>query len=344
MNPYALCLLLCALCCTAFLCAPCRADAERIVVVEDGDVLTRALRTSLSSWRVQVSHVPVASAQAFDDVLASELAAREGASAVVWLEGQSQHATLHVLVTQPKQSLVRASEDAWPLDAPAAAALALSVKAALRNTPLASLEEPKPQAVLSPVQTLPSAPTPPTSSRRGAPLFRLELSAGVGSRLAYETAARPLFAASVSVFEPWLTKTRLGLFVEARLMLAAQVSERELSADFSARTLAAGARLRMPLLDRLHAEGALHAGVLQTQLEGRARAGTERFDVTRVNPLLGGSFGVEVALTPHLSLLPRLYADALLRNQRYFGSGSEVQLHSRRWSLGGLLGLGWRLP
>lgn len=147
--------------------------SPKVVVLSGNPTLDRALRMSLSPWRMRLevvtarspgSNMPISAMRA--RVLAQELSA----DALVWIAETPEGAALWVHDARTGNVTARTTPSP-PFDIPTAAALALSVKTVLRASGLApdgrdtsgeASEPPLPRTPVSrPPQVIPQEPAPP---------------------------------------------------------------------------------------------------------------------------------------------------------------------------------------
>jgi hypothetical protein len=320
--------------------APCAAEVRTLRVVDDGHMLREALETSLSSWGVRVT------------------AAADGAppDAEVVLSACAEELCLRLRVHAPPldQSW---TVPATQLDPETAAALALGIKARLRNGAAlpprpATADEPAAQtaqeAELAAVAAAPDTPAPavqpapsPASPARPAadvsspqvstprspqalPALRFALGAGLLAAPLDAGGALPRLEGGVSVM-PWRHGgLSLGASLDGAAHLPRTVRSSGVRASFSASELTAGLRGLYTLGPRITLDVTAHAGVLFTHIDGQRASTGERFDTTRRAALLGGALGLSIALSRRWALAPRVTVDARPRTLRYLIADAPV--------------------
>jgi hypothetical protein len=118
--------------------------AHRVVLVRPGPALEGAARTALEPWAIEIAVVdgpsPGATAPRANET-ARELALAHAAGAVVWVSQSEQAYAVWVYDFETDQVVSRRLAGPPPFDAPAAAAVALSVKTLLRHSAAAPESE-----------------------------------------------------------------------------------------------------------------------------------------------------------------------------------------------------------
>ncbi len=137
----------------------------RIALVNPGAELERAVRVALEPWNVRVivsdqSREPTAPRA---NQLARELALSHGASAAAWISKHGQGYALWVYDVASNRAVSRRLTTSPPFDAPAAAAVALSLKTLLRHSASA------PEGERYGAVRQPEAPAPPLSEEASLP-------------------------------------------------------------------------------------------------------------------------------------------------------------------------------
>lgn len=319
--------------------APCAAEVHTLRVVEDGRRLREALETSLASWGVRVT--------------AAADASLPDAEVVVTRCGEELCLTLHVEAPPLAQSwAVHAPE----LDAEAAAAIALGIKARLRNgaaLPLApnpAASEPAappapqpdnvsapPQPEASPPPLAPSAPPSPahTSAPRSpgvdAPrprpvlaALRVALGAGLLSTTLGGGGPLPRVEGRLGIL-PWQRGPfALGASLGAAGHVPITLRASGVRASFGVSELTAGVRGQYALGARFAVDVGAHVGVLFTRIVGERESTDERFDRARRGALLAGTVGLPIAMSRHWALVPLLTLHARPRTQRYLVADAPV--------------------
>jgi hypothetical protein len=326
--------------------------AAVVVLLELGPELSCALVTALGPWglRVVASAAPNPGPSMPSSALAAQQVAQaRGARAVVWLARDAQGFALWVYDARSDRSLARPAPSP-PLDASAAAALALSVKTVLRLVglaPSASAAEPP-----SPPRDAASVPPPPdtttavtpsaTGTTRAVAAWQVGVDAGVRFGPLGVGPPDARYGAEVR-WSPWAsaggpTQSWLGLRFESGAPHRIRGERLEGQLWDSAPALALGVRheLAPALALGLSGVAALHV----TSLSGVARELDVAVDDTHLNPTLGAAAELSVRLgRPALALQPA--AELWLRGQRYLVDTAPV-LETRRIS--GRLTLALQLP
>lgn len=298
------------------------AAGQQILVLEQGDVLARALRVALASWGSDVQRAGEADSP-HTPRAAARFARAHRAAALIWFERESSPPLLKIYVAERGEISAQPLHEAPPFTEEAAAAVALSVKTVLRNSALA------PEAERSP----PPAPA--------LPLVRFELALGARSAPSANTSARPRYAAALALFEPWWSRRRLGLSLEAALSQRADFEAPVARGSLSELWIAIGARGLLPLARILDLELAAAYELQRTRIEGQDEL-ARGFSEARVNSGVGFGLALDFRVARRAFVAPRFGAHVILRPERYW-VGDALVLELARVALEGTLraGVGW---
>jgi hypothetical protein len=301
-----------------------RAASEQILVLEQGDAVSRALRVALDSWGSDVRLLDprsVASLRRTRD--AARLARDHGAAALIWFDRSAAPPMLNVYVVERDEITAQELRDAPPLTEEAAAAVALSIKTVLRNSAIAPEAE----------RTPPPAPA--------LPRVRFELGLGVRSAPSADTQPRLRYGAAVALFEPWWSRGRLGLSFEAAFSQSAAFEAGAARGSLSEFWFAFAPRGLVPLARFLDLELSAAYELERTQIEGQDEL-QRSFAASRVNSSLGFGLALDFRVARRVFVAPRFGVHRILQPQRYF-VGDELVLELARVALEGALrvGVGW---
>jgi hypothetical protein len=319
--------------------------AARVLLLELGPTLSRALLTALDPWglRVVEGRASNPGPSMPSSALAAQRIARQcAARAVVWLARDADGFALWVYDAESDRSLARPAP-APPFDASAAAALALSVKTVLRLVGLA----PQPASAPAPTPREPGSSTPPSAkppdgAAAEADRAAWQVGAHAGVRFGPFGVREPdaRYGALVH-WSPWAaaggTRPWVGLAFEAGS------AHRVHGPRFDGQVWDPAAELDLGVTQALTPWLALGSSVAAalhvSMLSGVARELASVED-TRFNPTLraGGELQLELG-RPVLAL--RTGAELWLRSQRYLVQKTSV-LESRRASV--QLSLAVQLP
>jgi len=269
------------------------AGPRRIAVLEPDDELVRAITLSLSPWDVETTRSDATPPELSDPAAverATRLARRLQVEAVIWISRTEQATLLWVFDAATGNVTARMLAEAPPFDGAAAAAVALSVKTALRTSSIAP-----------PAERFGAEIAPATAHHALA--FEL---GGAGHWISEQALEARFELGAVA----WLLlERRLGVALELSAGPGVSVGDERFRGRY--RELGAGGELRLrllgapPLSAALSFGGALH----WTRLEGTLTASTLHRDVTRRSAALdaeallnvdvggGAYFGVSAGLT-----------------------------------------------
>lgn len=268
------------------------AAARRVVIEDAGAPLLDAARVALQPWGVEV--LPRSPLRPGD--------------AEVRLRDDGDGTRLEVRLPDERVELTRRLPVRRPLDPPGAAAVALSLKTLLRNTPLAPAEE--------------RLPTPPPAP----PAWRLGL--GLGARLlAFEPSSAE---ARLDLRATWFPELPgggrpIGVGLEVSGGLPVPVDRVDLDAWHHTVDLVAQAEGRLPVADRWLLAASIGLGGRLGVLDGEvAQAGGGAVTVVRVDPLARVAAELVARPLPRLELGLRVGTAIPLRRQAYRVRGREA--------------------
>jgi hypothetical protein len=282
-------------------------DARRVALLDPDAELLRSATLALSPWALQVVSLqvpPLPRSLPEAAVDARALAERLDLGAVVWVSVADGSSAVWVYDAETQRVSSRVQAQVPPFDAPAAAAVALSLKTLLRATDLAPQSERFGAA--------------PPARPRWPGLLRLEV--GAGARV---------FAASD--LEPWLLLGAVlwperdrggwGVSVCGGLTTGAGIATASLSGVLREVALSAALQRWVTLGDALALVPFAGASARLTRLDATVTGASAPVAVTRVDPSLDAGVELPVLALPPLDVAPYAGASYLLRYQRYLVGG-----------------------
>ncbi len=289
-----------ALLCTLTVSVAAAAPRRRVVLVRPDAELLRSTLISLSSWDIEVvaaeSSAPSASPPGVQE-RAADVARSLQADVVSWISGVDPAVLwTYDAETHRLGSSVLAARPPW--DGPAAAAVALSLKALLRSSAVAPPNERFATAE-------PALPRPST----------IRLEAGVGSRFVPSETASAWGALGVSLW-PRSVDERIGFGVVVSAGPSARVQTPNVDGHFSDVSVRSSVRSRIRIGSRFALEPSLAGTVHWTTFDGTLAEGAGPFQDVRIDP------SIDVALTADatlggLSVGVQASFGVLLRYQHY---------------------------
>ncbi len=289
------------------------AGPPRVIVLQPEDELLRALSLALSPWGVETarSDAPPPRASQPEAVEGASLLARSsGAAAVIWVSSTTHGSLVWVFDARTGEIATRMLEQRRPLDGPAAAAVALSVKTVLRSSVIA------PPAERFGAQPSPLGEVQPTSldeARRSA----LEL--GLGGQFAGEG---ELGLRGELVGLLWLSAARrFGLSLELSSGPGLRVDDAAFEGRYDEVVAGAKAHLRLLRSSSFSFVASVGGAAHWTKLSGVLVDSSIERKVSRVGP----SFDVETSASVELG--GGMYVGASL--------GALYSVHSRRYLVEG---------
>lgn len=172
------------------------ADTTRVLLIDPGSELERAVRAALEPWQLAISVISApspGSSAPLSHQRASALAAREQAATVVWISTHEAGYALWIYDVTSQHVHARPLSSAPPYEGPQAAAAALTLKTLLRHSESAPREqrfgaEPREAAQPEPTRpkaALPAARPPSTSQVTPRGPSRIEPDAAPAARFAF---------------------------------------------------------------------------------------------------------------------------------------------------------------
>jgi hypothetical protein len=292
------------------------ATSPRVLYLGADPELSRALEVALGPWGVTV--VATRDTPPENWAAAGELATVVDADALVWIATVSGGPALHVYdrTVQQLVLVVRPLDEAPPYDAPAAAAVALTVKTVLRLGRVAPAEE---RVAVTDGAWRSRRPTNP----------RWRVDSALGSRIAGDDAE--LRSTIGLTWSPG--GGRLGLGATVALGPGVAVDVPEFAGRHTGTGFAAAAHWRFPS-DGVFFEPALGLTVSRATLDGVALGSDVRAHVVRWNPGAVAQLALG-ARTGHVELALVGAAGLTFRRQRFLLDGDLLyEVPALDWHLG----------
>lgn len=307
------------------------ASSGRVVVIDVEPRVVDALVVALSPWSLTVVRAPGPSP--VEEIEAATARARvvaadEHAGAVVWIAAPRPpelQATLWVYDAETLELTVRPLSVWAPFDDAGAAAVALSVKTILRDSPLLAQETTPPP---SPVPVAPPAPSSfaPSAPHRAAPAsiaWRFETLLGARAPTGAGAVVEPRAAIGGSMW-PSALGGLAGLGLELQAGSGVSVGTPAFQGELRGASLELTARLRVQARRWFAFEFQGGPALWLTSLDGQARASGATLHALRVDPALDASAVADLAVAARIDLGLALGASALLRFQRYALDGAPL--------------------
>jgi hypothetical protein len=315
----------------ATLAAPeAAASTGRVVVIDVDPRVIDALVVALSPWSLTVVRAPGPSPTDEIDAATARargVAAEEHAGAVVWIaapRAPESQATLWVYDAETLELSVRPLSVSAPFDDVGAAAVALSVKTILRDSPLLA------QEALPALPTAPVLAAPPPASPAGrAPAspgpfsWRFETVLGVRAPTGSGAAVEPRAAIGASLW-PATLGGHAGLGLQLQAGSGVSVGKPDFQGELRGASLEVTVRLRAPARPWLAFELQVGPALWLTSLDGQALDSGATLHAVRVDPALDAGAVADLALAAHVGLGLALGGSALLRFQRYALDGAPL--------------------
>jgi hypothetical protein len=314
-------------------CAPdAAASSGRVVVIDVEARVIDALVVALSPWSLTVVRAPGPSP--VEEIEAATARARvvaadEHAGAVVWIAAPRPpelQATLWVYDAETLELTVRPLSVWAPFDDAGAAAVALSVKTILRDSPLLAAETAPPPPSLTTV----APPAPPSFAPSGpAPAppasiaWRFETLLGARAPTGAGAAVEPRAAIGGSLWPSAMGGAGLGLELQAGSGVAVGTPT-VFQGELRGASLELTARFRLQARRWLAFEFQGGPAVWLTSLDGQARASGATVHALRVDPALDASVVADLAVAARIDLGLALGTSAFLRFQRYALDGTPL--------------------
>jgi hypothetical protein len=283
-------------------------ETRRVALLNADAELVRAVSIALSPWALQVVALdaqppPPWVPEAADE--ARELSVSLDAGAVVWVSVTEKKSAVWVYDAATQRVTSRAQEQLPPFDAPAAAAVALSLKTLLRTSELA------PQGERFGATMAPRSPWPGR--------LRLEVSGGARG-----------FAANA--FEPWLVvgaviwtdrpQAAWGLSLRAAFTTGANVENDSLSGVVREIALSPALRRWFTLSGDVAIVPFAGASLRLTRLDATIAAARRSVSIEHGNPSVDFGVAVPFRVAGPLDVGPYGAGSYLLHYQRYLVGGA----------------------
>jgi hypothetical protein len=327
--------------------------AKRVVLVSPGQALESAARTALEPWAIEIAVVdgpsPGATAPRANET-ARELALAHAAGAVVWVSQSKQAYAVWVYDFETDQVLSRRLAGPPPFDAPAAAAVALSVKTLLRHS-AAAPESERYGAELPPTAAeetagAPHDATPAVASVRGLELdaqspevsadrradaalswLDLQFDVTLGFGLARSRGSvEPRFGGMVAF---WPQVGPFGVSVRGAIGTGVSLDASRVDGRLLDVNTTLEARARHVLLRELQLSAAAGPGLHVTVLDGSLRTGGRDVRALRGVPSVELELAADWLASRRFRVGLRGGLSWLLRPQRYLVRGQPVLELSR---------------
>ena len=332
--------------------ADVQADPHAVLVIGGGAQFRDAMKVALSPWQLRVVPLDAPAPRPVMPRAADEaraLAQQYGATGLVWVAMEQSEPSLWVYDAATDQVVTRKIGTPPPFDAPTAAAAALSVKALLRASTVAPVEErlgagagaganagagasagagadASAGAGAGDVQSARNGDGEAGRERVGAgspaehaAVVRAELEVQ-GRTLASAIDTRVGAGASV-----WLgPQRRLGLAIAGSFGPGLSVSEARFAGRFSEVGVAPSIRIRLPLTRRLVLEPRLGSSLHATSIDGVAVMSARAASTSRLDGSVDAALALDVLVTPTLGVALDAGASAMLRYQRYIVESDSI--------------------
>ena len=310
------------------------ASTGRVVVIDVDPRVVDALVVALSPWSLTVVRAPGPSpAEEIDTATARAraVAAEEHAGAVVWIappRAPESQATLWVYDAETLELSVRPLSVWAPFDDAGAAAVALSVKTILRDSPLLAQETPPalpttPATVAPPPASTAGSPTGRAQASPGPLSWRFETLVGVRAPTGSGAAVEPRAAIGASMW-PATLGGHAGLGLQLQAGSGVSVGKPDFQGELRGASLEVTARLRASARPWLAFELQIGPALWLTSLDGQALDSGATLHAVRVDPALDAGAVADLALAAHVGLGLALGGSALLRFQRYALDGAPL--------------------
>lgn len=285
-------------------------DARRVALLDPDAELLRSAALALSPWALQVVSLqvpPLPRSLPEAAVDARALAERLDLGAVVWVSVADGSSAVWVYDAETQRVSSRVQPQVPPFDAPAAAAVALSLKTLLRATDLAPQSE--------------RFGASPPARLQWPGLLRLEV--GGGARVFAASDVEPWLLLGAVVW-PARDRGGWGVSVCGGLTTGARIATASLSGVLREVSLSAALRRWVALGDTLALVPFAGASARLTRLDATVTGASAPVAVTRVDPSLDAGVELPVLALPPLDFAPYAGASYLLRYQRYLVGGATA--------------------
>jgi hypothetical protein len=290
-------------------------DTRRVALIDPGEQLERAARASLEPWGVELRVVPGPSPGALPSDArdaARTLARAYDAEAVVWTAEHPDGLALFAYDRAADQVTARQLATRLPLDAPGAAAVALSLKTLLRHSEVAPQRER--------MGSTGESEAPPALAPRPSDL---DLDGRVGVRFD-RTRPGAIDVRSGLGAVWWPSAGYVGLAVRVASGPGIPLDEALLQGRLIDAELTVAGAARWDLARSLRAVALAGAGVQLVAVDGRVRPDGQPASTLRLNPALSAELGIDWLVAAPLRLGPRAAVSWLLTTQHYAVRGVDV--------------------
>lgn len=310
-------------------------SSGRVVVIDVEPRVIDALVVALSPWSLTVVRAPGPSPVEEIEAAAARarvVAADEHAGAVVWIAAPRPpelQATLWVYDAETLELTVRPLSAWAPFDDAGAAAVALSVKTILRDSPLLAQETPPapaPAVAIAPPAPSSFTPSAPAPAAPASIAWRFETLLGARAPTGAGAAVEPRAAIGGSLWPSALAGQagQAGLGLELQAGSGVSVGTPAFQGELRGASLEITARLRVQARRWLAFEFQGGPAVWLTSLDGQALASGATLHALRLDPALDASAVADLAVAARIDLGLALGASALLRFQRYALDGAPL--------------------
>jgi hypothetical protein len=298
-----------------------RAEERRVAIIDVDPSVGDAVVISLSPYGVAVVRVPGPAPDPNAPDAAGrggQIAAEQGASAVVWMtpaRDASEHGWLWLYDAETLELTMRPLAVAPPFDAAGAAAIALSVKTALRSSGLVAADPlPPPIAVpIAPTVTFvpEPRPLPPPEPTRA---FRLETFVGARGPTGVPDTLEPRASLGASAW-PSALHGWLGIGAAAQAGSGMDVNTNAFNGRFTLTSLVASLRLRGEVARWFALEFQAGPALILTSMTGNLP--NQRVSAQRFDGALDFGLVADVALSRRFFIGPVVNGLWLMRFQTY---------------------------
>ncbi|HEY8077961.1 MAG TPA: hypothetical protein VIF62_27735 [Labilithrix sp.] len=312
------------------------ADTRNVLVIGGGTSFRDALNVALASWDVRVvplDAAPPSSSMPRAQRDAKAIVERFGASGLVWISNADDEHALWVYDVEKDQLVSRSLGATLPLDAPNAAAAALSVKTLLRSSTVAPATE-RIGAETRPAEVVTPPATPPDEAPRVVPATppALHLEFGGGLRaIAGDVDTRFDVGASY-----WFGEARrwgVGLVGHGGPGLT--VDADRFRGRFDELGVSPSLRFRIPVAGRFSLEAKAGTTLHSTRIDGVAVETAKTAKESRLDASIDVGVALDFALGRATWLGLAFDGSNMLRWQRYLvDDDSVLELHPLQGSVG----------
>jgi hypothetical protein len=306
---------------TLFVAPNVRAQERRVAVIDVDPSVADAVVVSLSPYGVVVVRVPgPAPDPNVPDAAerAGRAAAEQSASAVVWMtpaRDASEHGWLWLYDAATLELTMRPLAVAPPFDAAAAAAVALSVKTALRSSGLVAADPPPPPPPILVSPTVTFVNEPPRALPREFPrAVRLETFVGARGPTGSGDGVEPRASLGASLWPSFL-QGWVGIGASAQVGSGVDVNSKPFEGRFTMTSFVASLRLRGEIAHWLALEIQAGPALVLTSMSGSLP--TRSMGAERLDGALDFGLVTDIRMTPRVSVGPVVSGLWLMRFQSY---------------------------